>query len=406
MGSERRTINFQYAKQLENQQAQNAWQAEQNDIDRNWQASEWERQFRIQMDEQMQQWREQLGLQNEADFQKWKKQFDLENQFNDPSSQIARLMAAGINPAAAASQFLNAGDTSAAIGGSSSPSGSGAASGGSIGSHSVSPSLISNPNFSTDAALFSSVAQLGDSLGKMVNNGVGAYATAKKIEPEISKTLAETDAKREETALTRINRLITEQFGSSRASVELQKAVTQSYVLYTEGKYNEARTLLTGAQEKLTEEQTGQIKEQRPELLTNLRLLGEIYKSEKQVNFEQAMNLRSEQALHYAQADMYNQLSQTEKALREGRVTKQDLENGIAAIDYGLRMNAFERDNKTQQSQIYAILEQCKREGYISEQQLMTAKTAIKDNNWYEFNKIVGTLQGFQPLWTPIISGK
>ena len=291
-------ITKTYRLQRENQQAQNEWQSAENDIDRQWQASEWQRQFEEQMRGQMEMFREQLGLQNEADFEKWKKQFDLENQYNDPSSQIARMMAAGINPAAAASQLLNGGNSTANIGGSSSPSASSAPSGGAIGSHQVTPLGVRGLNYSTNAALFSSLAQLGDSLGKMAQSGVGSVATARKVKPEIEKMMAETDKVREETALTKINKDIQDMFGKQKVGSEIMQNITRSYTAYTEGSYNEARAALAKATELLTDEQRAVLSEQRPELLANLKLLGQVYDSERKVNLEEVLYKKSGEVAH------------------------------------------------------------------------------------------------------------
>lgn len=393
MGSEKNMMRFEYGLQSENQEKQNQWQAEQNDIDRNWQAEEWERQFMIQYEKQMEMYREQLGLQNEADFQKWKKQFDIENAYNDPKSQIARLMAAGVNPAAAASQFVSSGVSSAAVGGSSAPAAATAPSGGSVGSHSVSPISLSGANYSTNAQMISSLSQLGQTISKMAESGVSAYGTAKKINPEIDKVIAETSQLHEETALTKIRKDIEAMFGKSKAAISLQKDVVSSYTYYTEGKFNEAREALTRAQESLTEEQRSVLAEQRPELLSNLKLLGQLYESERKVNIEDVLYKKSGEVANYARAELDSAYAQTEKELREGKVTRQTLENGVSAIDFGLRTNSLERDNKTQQQQIYKILEECKRSGYISEKELSEARQSITNANWQETEKYLNLIR-------------
>lgn len=387
MGKDKSNMRYEYQLQQQNQAAQNAWQSQENDIDRQWQANEWIRQFTAQSQEQMKQFYRQLSAQRESDMQKWLEQFNLQNEYNSPHATVARLQAAGINPAAAMN-LLSGGESSASIGGSSSPSGFSAPSGGQLGNHSVTPIGLTAAGYSTDAALFSSIAQLGDSLGKMAQSGMNVSAQSQKLKPEIDKILAETDSKRAQTALTNIQNDIQNVYGKSQAAQNLIESVYRSYSYYMSGNYSKAQSELSVVQKQFTGEQLDILKKQAPDLITNVNLLGQIYKSEVDVNKAKVGTLHSETAKNYSQADLNSAIAQTENAIRDGKVTNQQLSNGIAAIEYGLKTNSLERDNQTQQEQIYSIIQRCQTSGLIKEEQAQRARQAIKDNNWYEFDKI------------------
>ena len=234
MGKERSQINLQYDRQLQNQQDQNNWQSSENSVDRQWQADQWQRQFESQLQAQRDLFDEQLGKQRESDLQKWKDQFDIQNQYNSPQNQVTRLMAAGVNPSAAVN-MLTGGVSSAGIGGSSAPSGASAPSGGSVGSHSVSPLGISMPQYSTDAALWSSAAQMIDSISKVAERGYNVFSGSKKLQPTIDNIISDTKQKQNSATMTETNNAILEAYGDKKAAAEVQNLTNESYELETKG---------------------------------------------------------------------------------------------------------------------------------------------------------------------------
>lgn len=403
MGKERSNINLQYDRQLQQIQQQQQWQSSENRIDRQWQAEQWRQQFEKQIAAQREMFTEQLQQQRESDMQKWKEQFDIENQYNSPQAQVERLLAAGINPAALASS-LSSGESSAAVGGSSSPGSSSAPSGGTISPHSVSPLGLSMPSFSTDAALFSSAAQLADSLGKLAGQGANVYDTISKTKPTIENIVADTQQKQEETALTKLNSSLVSAYGDKKAAAEIDNLVSRSYAASTQGDYNKAHQLLTEAETKFTESKTLANEEQRPVVLSNMKKLHELYdseiranKSSAALNAEKVNTERSQQAVNYSQRDFNSALTETENQIRSGKVQAQDLSNACQRIENQLLKRENIRDIRTNEWKVWKILSECKKQGYATAEQLERWKSAVKDNNSYELRMILQEINSSMP---------
>lgn len=384
MGSENSKIELQYDKQLENQRQQQEWQSAENAVDRAWQASEWSRQFQQQVRAQQEQSSRQIQEQAEANWQNWLKQFNAENAYNSPQAQIQRMMAAGINPSAAFSMLSNGNSAGGSVAGVSGGS-SAAPSGGSIGSHHVSPLGFSLPSYSTDAALFSSAAQLQDSLSKIQGVGLAEQRQKAMLGAEVSNLMADTQQKRSQTLLTDINASLRGAFGSREAESSIQKLVADSYAAYARGDLDKAQELYTSTMDKLGTQEY-QIKEQnQPVVLSNLQKLGKLYEAQRDAASASAENQRS-------QANFANQLAQTESALRDGRVTALDLSNQLSRIQKRMADRADVRDVATNEAQIHAVIEAARQQDLITQQHYQQVQKMMTDNDWNGVEHFVGCL--------------
>lgn len=362
MGShERRMINLQYDRALEQQMQQQEWQDTANEADRQFQMEQWLREFQAQQDE-------------------WTRQFNLENEYNTPSAQVARLSAAGINPVAAF-QSVQGSTGSAAVGGSSSPPSPAYPS-----SHSVSPvGLAHVSGISSDSMMFSSLAQLGDSLSKLKQVGLNEQRQQAMLNAEVQNTVADTQQKRESAALTSTLNSIKSAFGDKQAQAEVSKLIADSYQAYSDGDYKKALSLVADTEKDLNAQKYAYNKEAYPELVTNLRKLGNLYQAK--VGESQAAA-----AQHRAQATYLGALTQTENELRDGRVKGLELSNQLADIQRQLGNRENVRDAATHQDKIHSIVESCRREGLINDLTYQQIRRAISDSDWADVEHMVGCL--------------
>lgn len=385
MGKESAHIDQQYDRQLEVNREQNAWQAAENQVDRQWQANEWTRQFEQQVAAQRQMFTEQLEQQSQSDYDKWKRQFDVENRYNSPQSQVARLMAAGINPAAAASQVMAGNASGASIGGSSSPSAAGAPSGGALGSHSVSPLGVSIPAYSTDSALFSSAAQLADSMSKLGELGLASEKQKATLGATVQNMMADTQNKQEQAAITRVQNSILSATGSAKVQSEIMKAYADTYAAYQKGDYDNAQS---GINKLMADIENGRYKldvQKQPFVLSALKNQADMYKSQSAANYASA-NASN------ASASLSTALANTADALRAGQLTGQNLQNQCIDIQRQLSARENVRDASTHYDKISAIVAQCENAGIITQQNKQQVDMLMKQNDWYSVQQFFGCL--------------
>lgn len=362
------------------QKRQNDFQTEQNQIDRDWQETQWLKQFNMQNEE----WYKQLDAQQKQ----WMEQFDITNKYNSPKELVQRLLMAGVNPANALSQLsgmagLSSASPSAASGGS-------VASPGTMGSHSVTPSSFNAGGWEKPSAAFSSIAQLGDTVAKLASVGLDAKRQQALLDKEVENVVADTASKREQALLTAIDRSLKDAFGSEKLQAEIKKLYSDSYVAYSQGDLNKANELYTQAMEKLTSVQSEATEAQLPYLVSNLKQLGEVYKSQQVSNYASAAASRSVVSLNSA-------LAQTENDLRSGKIKAQDLANNFQTIANSLKNRENWRDAQSNQWQLQAIFNECKSKGFISEQEHQKALKAIKENDWFEVANAVESVSKLMP---------
>lgn len=356
------------------QKEQNAWQAEQNQIDREWQAEQWLNQFKMQSDE----YYKQLFAQQEQ----WQKQFDITNQYNSPKELVSRLIQAGINPSAALQSLSGMAGLSSASPSSNSPN---VASPGTMGSHSVTPSSFNAGGWEKPSATFSSIAQLGDTIAKLQSVGLDTERQNALLKAEVEKTMAEADAMREQALLTHVNRSIQEVFGKDKIGAEISSLVSQSYAFKAKGDLDKANELYSSALERLTSLQAEGYNQQLPYLISNLEQLGKLYKSQQKANYASAV-------ASSAIAKYHGSLTQTENALRDGRVRAQDLSNEINGYVSSITRNDLKFSNETQVQRLQLFTNELEKQQLINREFSEKIKKAITDNDWQSVEKMMNVV--------------
>lgn len=285
------------------------------------------REFQSAENEKDRQWQEKLQsdmFNKQADFQR--EMFDLQNEYNLPANQIARLQAAGINPAAL---LGSGGGLSPAAGNSqgfaTSPQG------GSLPSHSVSPTAGIQTSMYVPA-MFSSLAQMQESISKSKLNDTQRVAVEKKVGAEVDKLTAEGDSlradvelKKAETSLTKINSMLRAEFGANKEAAEITKLFNESFSAYAQGKLSEANELLTKANERIAHIE-GDIKDEtKNALIAQVGIYNNTLKSQSVANYASAEESRSNVALNKVRGDLFSMQSKlTEQEWREKRATYQE----------------------------------------------------------------------------------
>lgn len=369
-------IDAQSKAQKEMQQEQNQFQAAENEKDRDWQSETWLQHFLMENDE----YAKRLGLQQKQ----WQSQFDIANVYNAPSAQMARLKSAGINPSAMMqnSGLASLGQSSASPSASSSVQPSTTP----MASHGVAPA--SAPSFgglSSQAANFTSIAQMADSVSKLQQVGLNSDRQKAMLQAEVDKALSEAALNQQKTILSRIEAGVAANWSDKTAAAQYQKLINDSYAAFTAGDLNKANELVSQANERLISLQSEIKAEMFPQELANLKALQDVYRSERTKNIAAANASNASAVSSISNANYMDALSETENRIRDGKVTSQDLSNGVSAITFMLQSRENQRDIETNRAKVYAILEECRRQGFISEQELQKAKILQKDLGSYEF---------------------
>jgi hypothetical protein len=278
---------YQNNRSLAAQRGENAlnreFQAEQNNLDR---------QFQWRMNQQT--------MQSQQDFQR--QMFDYELQQQSPANQVARLMAAGINPAA----LLGSSGGVVAAPSVGTPS---AAPGATPGSHGVAPtSGLQVPNNSI-AQMFSSIAQLQESVAIAKKSGVEASAIETKLPVEIDRLQAEvkktlTDANLNEAleANNRFDLLLKQTFGYSEKNYQLQKLMSESFKNFASGNLDKAKEELTKVENQLTQYEVYFKKATFDDAVAQVGILRNLYNAQIQTEKSKQAELSASAEEHRASA--------------------------------------------------------------------------------------------------------
>ncbi|UCS96041.1 MAG: DNA pilot protein [Microviridae sp.] len=316
-------------------------QAAENDKNRQWQADEWTRRF------------------------------NAENQYNDPSAVIARLRAAGVNPAAAMGQLSGSGGLAAA-GGSSTPTNVGG----------VSPVGYATPNFNEG---FSQLAQgIAALKNSNVNEGMLDNKT-RETDALVKAMMARAMSDEANAVLTETMNSIQQAYGGKKMDSEIARNLSAAQLAAEQGNSEVVKRLLMKAERHLAESKAVTEDASREIAISNLRKYGDVLDSEV------SRNNASANASN-ASARVSNSLAETEDGLRSGKIEAQDLSNKVADIHRQLLNRENLRDAATHQDKLNAIVAQCEREGLINRKTAAEVRSAITDADWAEVRQFIGTL--------------
>lgn len=335
----------------ENQESQNEWQSHENEKDRNWQDAQWSKQF-------------------EATNAEWLKRFNLENQYNSPSQVIARLQAAGINPAAALSQLGGQGGLAAA-GGSSSPS-----SPAPMGSHTTTPGAGYVPFGSTLSQMGESVASIVSALAQSKKVGLEEKYQNATLESIVKKLNA--DAEQSESAANYNNVLTflkTYRF-DERIDAEITKTWNEAAELAARKEYHEASKILQDSLTNLNNSKDKALKKVYPIYANMIESQIKVYDSQVVLN-------RASAAQANANTSYLASLTKTIDGLRQGQIEGQELANTTTSIVNELRARENYRDLMTSDGQIMMFAKQLEQQGYITQSALEKLRQDTNEANWW-----------------------
>lgn len=238
--------NQQIKAQQQQAREQNAWQSLENEKDRQFQSDLWNEQFSKENEE-------------------YDRRFNQSNEYNDPSAVVARLRAAGINPAAAMGQLTGTGGMAAA-GGSSQPVSPSLAS-----PHQVSAVGIQNPNNIVNiGSVMSSIADMMNAQTNAKRLGLDTQyqdETLESIKKQMQSQAAYQDSL---TTLNNIQASVDRVFKKPQAAANLMHTINLATLANLQGKTEEAQKLLLDAQKRLTNARGDIYEEGKAALLTLL----------------------------------------------------------------------------------------------------------------------------------------
>ena len=294
----------------------------------------------------------------------------MQNEYNLPANQIARLRAAGLNPAAL---LGGSGGLAAASGNSSSvpsvPSAPGA-----IGSHSVQQSPQIQMPMNSIAQMFSSIAQLQDSISNAQRQGAETHKIETMLPKEVDKVEAETGVMISQqrlndatAAVTEFNHMLQDMFGKDEKAAEVQKLMNESYALFAKGHLDEAQTVYSQGLNMLNELDYKIKTEQYPELIKQATLYNDLLKAQKATE-------EASQAEKYASAEEH----------KAGAAVKAQ-EARLVEVDADLKESTFNEA-------VAAALNTLKREGKLNDKIDKEIKDLQNRIDWTNPEKTAGII--------------
>lgn len=404
MGSTSHQINLQADRNAQMQEQQQSWQSEENDKDRLWQEQQWLRQF----EKTAEQWQNQFNKENEE----WQRRFEAQNDYNSPAAQIERLKQAGVNPAAALQSIAgNAG--LAAAGGSSQPTSPSPVSPSLPGPHGVSPvGAMSFSGVASGAQIFSSLAQLQDSLSSAASRGFETAAAQRKVQSEIDKNLSEVSRNLEEAGLTRTNNLLRQTFGPGKEFAEIRSIINDAALKEAQGKTEDSKQLLNRAlayvnntKGKINEDSLPLLLKELQGKIDNLdadtRLKGAQTKTE---STKQALNVATAENLD-AETVYINALRKTEDDLRQGRVDAQTLANDISEVRKQIVTRQNNNEILVNDHYVNGLINQFEREGILNAELKEQLYKAVQENNWLFVDKYLSAVESVTRSFGNLLGG-
>ena len=341
--------------------------------------------YNQQVQDMLKNYPELLRMASSSQFDLWKNQFNEQNNYNSPTAEVSRLLAAGINPN---SVYGGQGSTSSnAMGASSLPTQA----------PQVSP--ISSPLSASPVGLPS-----------------GAWAPAQSMRDIASMARDFTEAKKAGVQTDQLEKLFDYEVAERTARVFGQRLANdaQSIANYINEKVKDTKVRLAAqellkliADTKNIDQDTAvkyeQVFTERSQQLLNKaksKLSGEEYELLKlkvdnfQEEFKTTMqNIRSDTSKNKSITKLNNALTETENQLRSGKVKAQDLANEYQTIGNDLLYNDLWVSNRTLDAKIDGMIHQWRREGIITaqeEEKLYQYKVASKWAERQQFIQYVG----------------
>lgn len=309
--------------------------------------------------------------------------FNLENEYNNPSAQVERLIAAGLNPATmyGSGSVANTGDIST-------PSAAGST---------VSPSM---PSFSTPimqtppsvlGAMFGSLESVTRSLTNLSQAGLNKQQQVKissLLTAELDKMLAEKDNIEISNQVKKFTFELDKVFSYLERGGKLNESYNQAYKLYNEGLLalvkqdtEKAEQAFKDAQASLSKNQSKQVEEMLPMLVKTQEETVKLVQQQQRTEKAKQSNLYAGAQLSQANAKTVDALRDSEVRLKEA-ISKKENETWKMFNAY------IDELYSAYHSQLEAA-------GVSKEIMIQKLQQMQRDNDWGEVDKFLNAASSF-----------
>lgn len=273
-----------------------------------------------------------------------------------PGLQVQGMRQAGVNPTVA---FGNS--TQVATGGSTPPSGAtGAQASGSMG---LSPVPYQAQNLASN---FATVAQGLSSLASAKEKGANVGLIEKQIENMAIDTQMKQVLKQGYELSNQLSKLNLK-YADKKLLQDIQEQAIRMATSKAQGKLFTEQAKLQSSIEQLNKALANYHGQNADYVKLQVANYGVQLKSMLQLNAAQTKAANAAAVESYASAEYKKQLAKTENDLREGTIEMQSLHNDLLWIEKFIQGNRQKISDATFEAQLFATLEQCYREGLISE---------------------------------------
>lgn len=305
------------------------------------------------------------------DFQRdlWRYQFDLENEYNNPSNQIKRLMAAGINPAALLGQNGSA------------PLGVPAANPSTATGMTVTPQQVTGFSHPNLANFGSTIAQLMEAAARVSDSNLSTTQKA-KVESEVSKNLAIADEASANAARTNI----VSQIEASNLDKEFKAKIANLAALTAkyeaDGNYVQASKIVKDLEAELMRIDVKFAPQLKVASLNQTKALTNYYSQKAASEPYVRQNLQ-------ASTRYTNALRETENQLRESKVSISEYQAKIAELVQLSSESDYRIHLSTENDRINGIIQDMYNKKLINDIAYQNYLHASTENKWQEFQYIM-----------------
>lgn len=305
------------------------------------------------------------------DFQRdlWRYQFDLENEYNNPSNQIKRLMAAGINPAALLGQNGSA------------PLGVPAANPSTATGMTVTPQQVTGFSHPNLANFGSTIAQLMEAAARVSDSNLSTTQKA-KVESEVSKNLAVADEASANAARTNI----LSQVEASNLDKEFKAKIANLTALTAkyeaDGNYAKASAAVKDLEKELMAIDVKYAPQLKTATLNEIKALTNYYSQKASTEPFVRHNLQS-------QTRYTNALRETENQLRDSKVTISEYQAKLAELATLSNESDYRVQLQTENDRMNGIIQEMYNKKLINDIAYQNYLHASTENKWQEFQYIM-----------------
>lgn len=360
---------------------QMAWQSNENQLNRDFSKAMYEQQVADYMKNSP------LLMQQQADiqFNQWKNQ----QAYNSPANMAARSLVGGFNPAANSAQLVQGSSANPAI--APPPQIHGSPLGGSASPIGI-PQGMSSELMRDFGGLIKDLSQ------SRVNQ-----ATIDKLVNEAEELLSRKELNESLKAYQDIVNGIKQVFGYKRESLELINIIKNSYKAESEGNYAEASALQQKALARLNDSNAA-INEAKLPFVAKL-MQAEIKRTQAQTREANARAFEASETgkIQVSIGAYYQAMADTENALRDGRVTAQELANDISTIQKYIQGNELKFSDATLENRIGMVAEGLKQQNLITQQQYEKLKQEIVATKWADRMQFMQYCTGFLGVCAQIL---